>query len=128
MKLHTRQHDYGHFPQVLPRNRMPTHFVILSSILRGSRIKVGSTTRLRSAPGRSCEIICERTIPITHQSSHSLLLVTCGKCIPFPWSGSTTVVSSSGSEIFDSSTDDRLPRIPILSLVMFSSSYMGCCS
>lgn len=30
-------------------------------MLLGSRIKVGRTTRLRSAPGRSCEIICERT-------------------------------------------------------------------
>jgi hypothetical protein len=35
--------------------------VILSSILLGSRIKVGSTTRLRSAPGRSWEMMCERT-------------------------------------------------------------------
>lgn len=38
-----------------------THFVILSSMLRGSRIKVGRTTRLRSAPGRSWEIMWERT-------------------------------------------------------------------
>jgi hypothetical protein len=37
------------------------HFVMRSSILRGSRIKVGRTTRLRSAPGRSWEIIWERT-------------------------------------------------------------------
>ncbi len=38
-----------------------TNFVILSSILRGSRIKVGRTTRLRSAPGRSWEMMCDRT-------------------------------------------------------------------
>jgi hypothetical protein len=38
-----------------------THFVILSSIDRGSRMKVGRVTRLRSAPGRSCEIICMST-------------------------------------------------------------------
>jgi hypothetical protein len=47
-----------------------THLVILSNILLGSRIKVGSTTRLKSAPGRSCEMMCERTIPrISHLSS-----------------------------------------------------------
>lgn len=39
-----------------------THLVILSSMLLGSRIKVGSTTRLRSAPGRSCEMMWERTV------------------------------------------------------------------
>lgn len=38
-----------------------THLVILSSILRGSRMKVGRTTRLKSAPGRSCDMICEST-------------------------------------------------------------------
>lgn len=38
-----------------------TDFVILSSMLRGSRMKVGRTTRLRSAPGRSCEMMWERT-------------------------------------------------------------------
>lgn len=37
--------------------RITAYFVILSSILRGSRMKVGKTTRLRSAPGRSCEMI-----------------------------------------------------------------------
>jgi hypothetical protein len=41
--------------------RLKTHFVILSSILRGSNMNVGSTTRLRSAPGRSCDMMCERT-------------------------------------------------------------------
>lgn len=38
-----------------------THFVILSSIDLGSRMKVGSVTLLKSAPGRSCEMMCERT-------------------------------------------------------------------
>lgn len=38
-----------------------THFVILSSIDLGSRMKVGKVTLLKSAPGRSCEMMCERT-------------------------------------------------------------------
>lgn len=38
-----------------------TYLVILSSMLRGSRIKVGNTTRLRSAPGLNCEMIWEST-------------------------------------------------------------------
>jgi hypothetical protein len=36
--------------------------VILSSILLGSRMKVGSTTRLKSAPGRSWLMICDSTV------------------------------------------------------------------
>lgn len=35
--------------------------MIRSSILRGSRMKVGRTTRLRSAPGRSWEMMCIST-------------------------------------------------------------------
>ena len=38
-----------------------TNFVILSSIDLGSKMKVGRTTRLRSAPGRSWEMMWERT-------------------------------------------------------------------
>lgn len=38
-----------------------TYLVIRSSMERGSRINVGSTTRLKSAPGRNCEMMCERT-------------------------------------------------------------------
>ena len=38
-----------------------SHFVILSSIDLGSRIKVGNVILLRSAPGRSCEMMCEST-------------------------------------------------------------------
>ena len=38
-----------------------SYFVMRSSIDRGSRMKVGSVTRLRSAPGRSCDIMCEST-------------------------------------------------------------------
>jgi hypothetical protein len=41
--------------------RTITHFVILSSMLRGSNMKVGRTTRLRSAPGRSWDMMWERT-------------------------------------------------------------------
>lgn len=37
-------------------------FVILSSIDRGSRMKVGSVTLLRSAPGRSWLMMCDRTV------------------------------------------------------------------
>lgn len=37
------------------------HLVILSSMLRGSRMKVGRTTRLRSAPGRSWDMMCMST-------------------------------------------------------------------
>jgi hypothetical protein len=33
------------------------YLVILSSMLRGSRMNVGSTTLLKSAPGRSCEMM-----------------------------------------------------------------------
>lgn len=36
--------------------------MILSSIDLGSKMNVGRTTLLRSAPGRSCEIIWERTM------------------------------------------------------------------
>ena len=40
---------------------MGVYFVIRSNIDRGSSMKVGSTTLLRSAPGRSCEMIWEST-------------------------------------------------------------------
>jgi hypothetical protein len=51
-----------------PSYRPPryTHFVILSNILLGSKMNVGNTTLLKSAPGRNCEMMCERTIP-NHQ-------------------------------------------------------------
>jgi hypothetical protein len=39
-----------------------TNFVILSSIDLGSRINVGRVTRERSAPGRSCDMMWERTV------------------------------------------------------------------
>lgn len=39
------------------RGRGESHFVMRSSMDRGSRINVGSVTRLRSAPGRSCAMI-----------------------------------------------------------------------
>jgi hypothetical protein len=40
---------------MLPKYK--TYFVMRSNMLLGSRIKVGKVIRLRSAPGRSCEII-----------------------------------------------------------------------
>lgn len=39
-----------------------SYFVILSSIDLSSRINVGRVTRDRSAPGRNCEMMCERTV------------------------------------------------------------------
>jgi hypothetical protein len=42
--------------------RRAANLVIRSSMLRGSRMKVGRVTRLRSAPGRSWEMRCERTM------------------------------------------------------------------
>lgn len=41
---------------------VPTHFVIRSSMDRGSKMKVGRVTRLKSAPGRSCDMICMSTV------------------------------------------------------------------
>lgn len=38
-----------------------TYLVIRSNILRGSSMKVGSTTLLRSAPGRRFAMMCEST-------------------------------------------------------------------
>jgi hypothetical protein len=46
--------------------------VILSNILLGSKIKVGNTTRLRSAPGLNCEMICERTTAPSAHPTHSV--------------------------------------------------------
>lgn len=42
-------------------SRGEADLVILSSMLRGSRMKVGRVTRLKSAPGRSWEMMCVRT-------------------------------------------------------------------
>lgn len=38
-----------------------SYFVILSSIERSSSMKVGKVILDRSAPGRSCDMMCERT-------------------------------------------------------------------
>ena len=54
--------------------RSLSYFVMRSSIDRGSRIKVGSVTRLRSAPGRSCDMIWESTA-MQHCVSQLLLHV-----------------------------------------------------
>lgn len=51
-----------------------SYFVILSNIDRGSSMKVGRTTLLRSAPGLSCDMMCERTVSrqTARFSSHSV--------------------------------------------------------
>jgi len=55
------QHSAFFLSQLCSSPSTCTYFVILSNILLGSRIKVGNTTRLKSAPGLNCEIICEST-------------------------------------------------------------------
>lgn len=52
-----------------------TYLVILSSMLRGSRMNVGKTTLLRSAPGRSWEMMCESTVVLLSVPSARWLLV-----------------------------------------------------
>jgi hypothetical protein len=52
-----------------------THFVMRSSIDRGSRIKVGSVTRLKSAPGRSCDMMWESMLPCSESMTVSSSLV-----------------------------------------------------
>lgn len=46
---------------ICPKCSNKTYLVILSSMLLGSRMKVGRVMRLRSAPGLSCEIIDSNT-------------------------------------------------------------------
>lgn len=110
------------------RGVFATHFVILSSMLRGSRMKVGRTTRLRSAPGRSWEMMCERTGRRADCQYTGALQAAAprgsaggsrarrGSCAgrarrrtgsPLPWSGSTTCVSSSLSPTLASSVEER---------------------
>lgn len=52
-----------------------TDFVIRSSMERGSRIKVGNVTLLRSAPGRSWAMMCESTARHSHVSQLSRGLI-----------------------------------------------------
>ena len=56
---HKARPIHQYFAIVLSRSS--TNFVIRSSIDRGSRIKVGSVTLLRSAPGRNWDMMCPRT-------------------------------------------------------------------
>lgn len=61
MKLSTMfllDHTYANLIKYLDD---ATYFVIRSNIDRGSKMNVGSVTLLRSAPGRSCDMICDRT-------------------------------------------------------------------
>lgn len=51
--------------------KQATNLVILSNMLRGSRMKVGRTTLLRSAPGRSWEMMCIRTTLAFSARQHS---------------------------------------------------------
>lgn len=44
--------------------------MIRSSIERGSRMNVGSVIRLRSAPGRNCEIMCDKTTTMRKLSGY----------------------------------------------------------
>ena len=44
-----------------PSEYSRSYFVILSSIDRSSRMKVGRVILDRSAPGRNCDMMCERT-------------------------------------------------------------------
>ena len=82
-----------------------TYLVIRSSIERGSRMNVGKTTRLKSAPGRSCEMMWDRTE--CRQCRGQRHLGHGGAMgIPFPWSGSTW---SSSALTGDSSMEER-PR------------------
>ena len=112
MKLEQRESATGPPPQKGVWGS--PYLVMRSNMDRGSRIKVGSTTRLKSAPGRSWEIICDRTDRVSmstdlnsvvDQNSH-------GHPLPFPWSGST---SSSSPLVFStlslegSSSDERVP-------------------
>lgn len=110
------------------RERTESHFVILSSMLLGSRIKVGKTTRLRSAPGRSWEMMWERTARgevcmsarvdrrrpgrrrrvIKARGYNAEQEAKRGGSSPLPWSGSMTWVSSSVSAARASSAEERL--------------------
>ena len=97
-----------------------THFVIRSSILLGSSMNVGSVTRLRSAPGRSCDIMCMRTFCVrllvsssTNGSSWSMYHVY---DVPLPCSASTTVSSSVRcASLASASWEARLPTMPYVS-------------
>lgn len=59
-------------PTSLGGGETQTHLVIRSSIDRGSRINVGSVIRLRSAPGRSCEMMWVSTAERARWSVQSL--------------------------------------------------------
>jgi len=90
-----------------------TYFVILSSIDLGSNINVGSVTRLRSAPGRSCDMMCMSTVEciVSYVIECASMQRACDVDMPLPWSVSTTVSSSLvTSSLLISSIDDRLPN------------------
>ena len=94
-----------------------TDFVILSNMDLGSRMKVGRVMRLRSAPGRSCDIMWVRTtvsqVSVLFAAMHSLSGILSERIsLPLPWSESTTVSSSPGKlSALPSSLLDRTPKI-----------------
>lgn len=101
--------------------------VMRSSMLRGSRMKVGRTTLLRSAPGLSWDMMCDRTGQLGQRmrAPSSTGNGASGRVLadrPFPCSGSTTSVSSSSGSV--ASPEDRLPgfAMPALALVDAATS------
>lgn len=61
-----------------------SHFVMRSNIDRGSRMKVGRVTRLRSAPGRSCDMMCESTAVHSYVSQLFLCVqLFLGACLTY---------------------------------------------
>jgi len=64
---------------LLQPGRLLIYFVIRSSILRGSNMKVGRTTRLRSAPGRSWEMMCPSTVESCRQCQDPVLGIAVDK-------------------------------------------------
>ena len=93
----------------LTRHRDP-NFVILSSIDRGSKMNVGRTTLLKSAPGLSWDIIWERTT-VYQRCSSSVIGFSISRVIfdeyrPLPSSPSTTMNGVSGIWAFSDVSND----------------------
>src|SRR5690242_2357465 len=69
-------HEAGTVSNIITPARLEaSHLVMRSNMDRGSRMKVGRVTRLRSAPGRSCDMMCESTATLCQPLAvHSQLL------------------------------------------------------
>ncbi len=96
--------------------RLFTYFVILSSMDRSSRMKVGRVILERSAPGRSWEMIWESTELSAVASSR------CPDSLPLFCSESTMVSSWSVSRV--SSVEDRLPAARHYAVCLTSQVWM----